>query len=398
MKKHILIIPSWYSFNYFDKARGSFFKNHALALKNKGLKVGVVAAEIHGLREFNKNKYKFFNYNYSKDDNVPTVFVSLLNIVPRVEIIRVFILFLLTLLGYYKYISLKGTPDIIHCHSALYAGWISTKIFSLLNIPIIITEHSSYFGLSCNSKIDIKKILAKSALNKADKIIFVSESLRNDAECCLKKKFKRSDIIPNFLRKDFTIKKYNNKPEERNITFITIGSLDKNKNQKIIIEAFFYFLKDFKNSNLKIIGNGSEKKKLLKFAMDLGIIKNINFINYLIPGEIALELKNSSIFVLSSNYETFSVATLEALAMGLPVIVTKCGGPEKMINNDNGLLIKKDSVEEMYSAMVNVYKNIHNYDKRKIIKNILNICGPEAVVKKIDEIYDNLLKSKINRK
>jgi glycosyltransferase involved in cell wall biosynthesis len=73
--------------------------------------------------------------------------------------------------------------------------------------------------------------------------------------------------------------------------------------------------------------------------------------------EIISHLRESNTFVLSSHVETFSVVCIEALSIGVPVIATACGGPEEFIQRTDGLLVKPGSVDELSSAMLQMYQN-----------------------------------------
>ena len=72
--------------------------------------------------------------------------------------------------------------------------------------------------------------------------------------------------------------------------------------------------------------------------------------------EVSSILAHADIFVLASRKETFGIVYVEAMAKGLPVIATKCGGPEEFVNKENGILVPVDNVEELSKAMLLMYK------------------------------------------
>ncbi len=75
------------------------------------------------------------------------------------------------------------------------------------------------------------------------------------------------------------------------------------------------------------------------------------FYDYLNQEEIKELLLSCDCFVLSSNFETFGVVVIEAMACGLPVISTKCFGPEDILNQSCGLLVEKNNLGQMVKAL-----------------------------------------------
>jgi len=83
------------------------------------------------------------------------------------------------------------------------------------------------------------------------------------------------------------------------------------------------------------------------------------------------------------------VAYIETMAMGVPVIATKCGGPEIFINDKNGLLIEVDDKNELIEAMRYMYNNVD--DRKSIATEIKEKFSSEAVAKKIIMEYRRIL-------
>ena len=135
--------------------------------------------------------------------------------------------------------------------------------------------------------------------------------------------------------------------------------------------------------NLYIIGDGSDRAAYEKYAEELGILnKNIFFLGY-VPNN-----------VLSSRYETFSVVTAEAIAHGLPVVVTKCGGPEEFVSPDQGLLVNNMDINALISGIEYMSSNWQNYDPDKLMEYAKNKFDSPIVGHQLVNIYNEILNIK----
>lgn len=142
---------------------------------------------------------------------------------------------------------------------------------------------------------------------------------------------------------------YNGKRKKE---IVTAGRLQPVKNQRMLIEAFSIFEKRFDGYTLHFFGKGPLEKELKEYAEKLGIGRKVVFHGF--SKRVDMEIRESSIFVLSSNYEGISNSMVEALALGLPVIATDCpiGGCRMYIEPEvNGLLVPVGDAEAMADAM-----------------------------------------------
>lgn len=155
-------------------------------------------------------------------------------------------------------------------------------------------------------------------------------------------------VIPNPIISDLPYWNENNE----NKTIITACRLTRQKNLPMLIQAFSKFKVNFPEYKLKIFGVGELRDELLSLIEQLGLKDEV-----LLPGfsnNIHSEMANSSLFVISSNYEGISNAMLEALAIGVPVISTDSpiGGAKMFIKSgENGMLIRVGDTDGLVKAM-----------------------------------------------
>ena len=118
-----------------------------------------------------------------------------------------------------------------------------------------------------------------------------------------------------------------------------------------------------------IIASGKDNENIHYQIHDLGLKESVTFINGLPHDEVIEKLLESDLFLLPSLEEGISNAVLEAMALGVPVISTDCGGMGEVIRNgDNGYLVPSWDPNSMASAILN-FINSDNNNKSKIVYN-----------------------------
>lgn len=377
---HVMFIPSWYS-NKRNPVHGSFFKEQAKALQKEGIKITVAYNEIWPLTLLGKVKEKI-GINIELEEGLKTYRYKNFNFLPKNP--KMFSIFNRRMDRLYKeIIKREGKIDIIHCQSSFWAGISAHYISKKYNIPLIITEHTS-IKKAYYLKESYKPYILDS-YNKADKLIAVGNGLKKELVTLTN----RDDIlvIPNLIPIDnFSIKENNNKE----FTFFSLAFLEGEKGMDTLIKAFN---KGFKNTNTKLIigGEGSQKEELVKLTKTLGIEDKVNFLGALTREEVSYNMRECDAFVLASRYETFGVVYIEALASGKPVIGTYNGGAEDIINNENGILVNIDNVEELSKGMIELKDNIKKYNAIKIRENCIAKYSEKRITEEIIKIYEELI-------
>lgn len=234
----------------------------------------------------------------------------------------------------------------------------------------------------------IKKILTKLLYCKADGFIFQTEDAK---KWFCKKIQKKSIVIPNPINEKFISNAYYGKREK---TIVNVGRLVKQKNQKMLIDAFNEVHKKHNEYILKIYGDGELYDELKKQ------IKNLKLEDYVFlmgkKNDIKKEIYKSGIFVLSSDYEGMPNSLMEAMALGIPCISTDCpiGGPNFLIeNNKNGLLFQVNNKDEL---VANINLLIENEQLAKELSNnankICEILNPKIINRKWREYIEEVVK------
>lgn len=163
---------------------------------------------------------------------------------------------------------------------------------------------------------------------------------------------------------------------------ITVGRIDDNKNQKLLVDAYARIAMQYPEWSLDLIGDGSGKQAFEKYVNILPCKDRINFTGAV--DDVAKRMSEASIFVLPSKIEGMPNALIEAMVMGMACISTDCpcGGPRDLIAADesNGILVPVDNVDAMAMALKRL---ITNDTLRESMgdnaKKIINSLNPDSV-------------------
>lgn len=138
---------------------------------------------------------------------------------------------------------------------------------------------------------------------------------------------------------------------EREKKIVTFCRLEPQKNLRMLIDAFEMLYEEHPDYELNIYGEGSERENLLNYIRNKGLANVISIKPFC--KDVHQKVKKAAIFALSSNYEGLSNSMIEAMALGIPTVVTDCpcGGARMVIeNNKNGIMVVMDDPKAMYEA------------------------------------------------
>ncbi|MCX9048915.1 glycosyltransferase [Citrobacter portucalensis] len=385
---HVLIIPSWYPLSPFDIG-GSFFREQALALKKRGVKVGVISPCVRSLRSA-KVFQQPFGIHTDIDEGIPTFRYHAINVIPRMEKLFEKMWVMLGMKLFVEYKKVYGLPDVMHVHSLDRAGFLAYAISRKYNIPYIVTEHSTAFARSLISQSKKKRLL--NVVSSARTQLAVSQPFSE----LLNSTFPNSNwlYLPNIVSDKFLAASEVKDKNDNIFTFINVCMLTEKKRVDNLIKAFSLLHKKYNNIRLKIGGDGICRNDLKELAIELNVDNKIEFLGALSRDEVFTQINQADAFVLSSEYETFGVVLIEALALGKPVVATRCGGPESIVTDEVGVLVEKNSVQALCGGMEMIYTNRENLDANKIKSYCQHSFSEDAVTGKLLNIYHNILRSK----
>lgn len=277
----------------------------------------------------------------------------------------------------------RKRPDIIHAHFT-EQGCMAVALAEKEQIPLVITEHSTSMA---KKRIPCQQVkYAGKSYSAAKKVIAVSSFLACNIEkrtgiCC--------EVIPNIISSDIFVK--NEKKNRKDyFGFVMTGNLIDRKCPQLLLEAFAGLYKKYPDICLGFIGSGERKKDLETYVKQMGLKRAVRFYGVLSRTEIAKVYQEYDCFVLPSELETFGVVYIEAMAAGLPVIATRCGGPEDFVTDETGYLIAVNQKQELIEAMEKMYHRRDKFQAEAIREYAREHFSEEAVAARLTSVYEKV--------
>lgn len=289
------------------------------------------------------------------------------------------------LIKLYHKVFVAQSPDVIHAHFTGPAR-SAVALCEAEHIPLVITEHSSRMN---QTEIE-KHVLRDSqfAYPKAASVIAVGKSLAHRIEQrigvhCL--------VIPNVMGETVffqTVKK----AHSDEFRFVFTGNLIDSKRPVLLLEAFRQVVEQHPNARLGIIGDGVLQDKLKRMIAEFHLQDYVKMYGLLQREQIAERYSQCDCFVLPSASETFGVAYIEALAAGLPVIATACGGPEDFVTPELGIMIPIDDQVALVKAMNQMIEASKQFDGEKLKTYVQDHFSEQVISEKLRRVYSDILK------
>lgn len=287
--------------------------------------------------------------------------------------------------------------DLLHVHYAIphaSAAYMTKKILEAQGktIPVITTLHGTDITLVGRDKTFAPVV--SFSINESDAITAVSYNLREETNKIFRIK-KEIEVIQNFV----DVRRFNKKPID------AFRKVIAPNNEKIIIHAsnfrrikrvedvvrIFARVHEVVPSKLLFVGDGPERPAAESLSRELEICDDVRFVGK--QEQIEEILAISDLFLLTSDYESFGLAALEAMAAGVPVISTNAGGlPEINIEGKTGFLSNVGDIENMSNHAITLLSDETMLSQfKKNAAEQANTFDIQNIVPKYEELYDRFL-------
>ncbi len=292
----------------------------------------------------------------------------------------------------------KKNIDLIHSH--LFGSNVYCCLAGLLTSTPVISTFHGFVDIADTGKATRAKI---AVINKgAKKIVFVSQQLKK----CFTENFSITPSLTEVIYNGVDTEKF--KPgknhrlkkkislENDSILVGSIGNIRPAKNYDLLLRAAAEVKKQRQDIKFVIAGQGSGElyQKLLNLQDRLDLKDTVFFLGF--KEDTLQVLHGIDIFLLCSTSEGFSISLIEAMACGLPVIATKCGGPEEIISSgQEGILLEEQSPLSMANSILAL--SISSIRRKNFEEHALSCVtqrfNNSTVISRYSELYETIVGS-----
>lgn len=288
-------------------------------------------------------------------------------------------------------------PDLVHANGASWEYGYPAVSYS--SCPVILTVHgisrheSKYWrGLKGAWHRMNCVVMEGRILDAAENIVAVSSYVKREIVDHTRLSDSEIKVISNPVEsKFFDIKKCDQFPNQ----LLFVGGIEERKGLDVLIKALYEVKKHIPDISLHVIGgvrSPSYYMEIENIIHDLCLWNNVRFLGVVSESQLLAEYGNAAVFVLPSYEESEGIVLLEAIASGTPVVATRSGGAESVIQHGkNGYLCDCGDYEELarWIQIVMVLRSVR--DRAIIEKHSAEQYRPENIARKYLDIYRRLL-------
>lgn len=282
-----------------------------------------------------------------------------------------------------------GKVDLIHAHCAYPAGYLAMMLKQKFRIPYIISEHMSPFPFPSfiNKNGNISDFIRQPYAH-ANQVIAVGPAL---ADHIARLNLGKPKVIFNPVDEDF-FKPADASTTNKRFRFFTLGRLEHQKGIDVLLQSILKLIRTNSNFEFFIGGDGSQAETLKNLATSLRIQNHVNWLGELTREQCRKEFQQCDAFVLPSRHESQGIVYTEAMACGKPSIGTRCGGPEFLINSDNGIVVEPENVSELSEALLHMMSSCKNYSVETIREDFIRRFSFKAFAAQLLPVYEDVMR------
>lgn len=370
----ILFLPSWYP-SPVNPVLGTFVQEHAKA-----------AALHHDVCVI--YPYQVDSSHHSATSATEDAVLTIRQPFTPVPWPRLFPLhYLLAFHRATRHLPPKWRPDVLHLHVGYPAGLAAAYCLIRWRAPLVYTEAAGPLAEKLLATRVARWCLPRVA-RRARLGAPVSRFLARDmAGAGLLPK--RVEILPNAVDVGIFRPPGVRRSTDESVCLLTAAMLVPGKGIEHAIDAVALLRREGQVVCLTIAGDGPLRSKLESRAAMQSVSQYVAFLGMLTKPELAIEMNRHDAFLMPSDRETFSAVVVEAMASGLPVVATRCGGPDDLVTTDTGVLVNPGSPAALAEAVLEVVATPERFSGGP--DRVRQHYSVEAVADRLTELYRMVL-------
>lgn len=283
--------------------------------------------------------------------------------------------------------------DLIHAYFGYPDGVVAARLGQQYAVPVITTEQALWRPWMDNYP-SVRRAAVKAASSYAFHIA-VSSALR-DSVIEFTGKRENMHVIPNGVDEE-CFRLLNDEARRKLNQVLYVGVLNFNKGLDVLLHAMQILVQQKPQARLILLGGFHYRntrlqgERIQRMAHDLGLDAHVEFVGMKSPADVARYMQESALLVLPSRRESFGSVLVEALACGTPVVATRCGGPEDIVNDSVGRLVSPGNAEELADAIGSVMNHRNRYVALELRKYALDRFSWPLLANRTMDLYREAL-------
>ena len=292
-----------------------------------------------------------------------------------------------------KRICKEFKPDVIHAHCAIPAGFVATLFGKLHGIPVVITEHNPIEHFALDKKIT--KAQVNFAYSNSKSNICVS----NDSMNKMKTNFRNCNfsVIYNGIYSPEVIGNdgKNYRVDGKINCCIVAAFYSKDiKGYQYLIPAIAELKKQAMPIVLHIVGGGDYFDYYVNIAKELDVEDSVIFHGNCEKKKVYSLVSQMDFNISASIYECSGVSVEEALLLGRPMLVTRSGGANSLVNEKVALVVDRGSTEALVNGIIKMVETLSQFNEKEIYDYAFENFEIDQVSQKYFELYKKITGNK----
>ncbi|MHB1157092.1 MAG: N-acetyl-alpha-D-glucosaminyl L-malate synthase BshA [Phycisphaerales bacterium] len=293
-------------------------------------------------------------------------------------------------------VAVEHDLDIIHAHYAVPHAVSAMLARDMLcvcerKVKVVATVHGTDITLTGSHK-DFYRV-CRYAMMRCDGLTAVSGWLRDKTMAAFDLPTP-PEVIPNFVDCDrFTSRGRVGWPVDGKFRILHASNFRPVKRVFDIVRVFQKIRERLHGAELVMVGDGPERGGAQELAGELGICGAVRFVGAQV--DIEQMYREAHLFLLLSDYESFGLSALEAMACGTPVVASKAGGLVEVVEDGvTGRLCRVGDVEAMAKAGVEILSDSvkwNGYSMEGKVRSRRNFCK-DLIVPQYEMFYEQVMK------